>query len=306
MDALLEKLDSKLREWSPEKADQVRERVKEVIELADDDVLDLVRSRAIEQEVLDLLDDSTAARQEATGLFRAQLPRLFELKDLCKDKPQRYFPDFVNVLCSSATFALYRSWEQTLQCLDDAAWKALKDKAAPRLVLRDRRRGWHQLFESLGEARAYNHLKSALGCQTIEFIPESLKEGEKTPDLKASCAGREVLCEAKTLNVSDDEIEARRSCGVRRVGDQRQLSREFSDKLAKVIQIAKGQIESYDRAGAARHLVYLIICFDDSLGFYHEDHSQQIELFLTDNPQGVEVFWTRDPIEAARRSPTTT
>lgn len=56
VDALVEKLDAKLREWRPETAAEVRERVAEVIELADQDVLDVTRSRAIEQEVLDLLD----------------------------------------------------------------------------------------------------------------------------------------------------------------------------------------------------------------------------------------------------------
>jgi hypothetical protein len=57
VDALAEKLDSKLREWKPETAAQVREVVAEVIDLADQDVVDLLRSRATEQEVLDLLDE---------------------------------------------------------------------------------------------------------------------------------------------------------------------------------------------------------------------------------------------------------
>ena len=60
MDALIEKLDAKLREWSPETAVQVRERVAEVIELADKDILDVIRFRAVEQEVLDSLDEPTA------------------------------------------------------------------------------------------------------------------------------------------------------------------------------------------------------------------------------------------------------
>lgn len=60
MDALAETLDAKLREWKPETAAEVRERVAEVIELADHDILDLMRSRAAEQEVLDLLDEPPA------------------------------------------------------------------------------------------------------------------------------------------------------------------------------------------------------------------------------------------------------
>jgi len=60
MDALAEKLDARLREWTPETAAEARERIAEVIELADSDVLDIARSRAAEQEVLDLLNDAPA------------------------------------------------------------------------------------------------------------------------------------------------------------------------------------------------------------------------------------------------------
>ncbi len=51
MDALAEKLDTRLREWNPETAAQARERIAEIIELADQDVLDIAWSRAAEQEV---------------------------------------------------------------------------------------------------------------------------------------------------------------------------------------------------------------------------------------------------------------
>ena len=59
MDALLEKLDAKLREWKPETAAEVRQRVAEIIVLADQDLLELMRSRAAEQEVLHSLDEPT-------------------------------------------------------------------------------------------------------------------------------------------------------------------------------------------------------------------------------------------------------
>jgi hypothetical protein len=59
MDAMLEKLDAKLKEWKPETAAEVRNRLSEMIVLADQDALDLMRSRAIEQEVLDMLDEPT-------------------------------------------------------------------------------------------------------------------------------------------------------------------------------------------------------------------------------------------------------
>jgi hypothetical protein len=59
MDALAIQLDAKLCKWEPEKADQVRQRIAEIIELADQDVLDVSRSRIVEQEVLDMIDAPT-------------------------------------------------------------------------------------------------------------------------------------------------------------------------------------------------------------------------------------------------------
>ena len=60
MDILAERLDAKLREWKPAVVGQVRRRVAEIIELADQDMLDVMRSRTVEQEVLDLLNESSA------------------------------------------------------------------------------------------------------------------------------------------------------------------------------------------------------------------------------------------------------
>jgi hypothetical protein len=57
VDVLAEKLDARLREWKPETAAEARERISEVMELADHGVLDIARSRAAEQEVCDLLDE---------------------------------------------------------------------------------------------------------------------------------------------------------------------------------------------------------------------------------------------------------
>ena len=59
MDALAERLDARLRQWKRDTAEQVRQRVAEIIDLADRDALDVSRSRAVEQEVLDLLDEPT-------------------------------------------------------------------------------------------------------------------------------------------------------------------------------------------------------------------------------------------------------
>jgi hypothetical protein len=57
MTEIAERLDQKLHEWVPERSQEVEQMVSEIIELADDDTLDIGRSRRAEQEVLDILDE---------------------------------------------------------------------------------------------------------------------------------------------------------------------------------------------------------------------------------------------------------
>lgn len=58
MDALVQELDTKLHQWQPDIAQQVRQFLTEIIELADEDALDILRSRVVEQEVIALIDES--------------------------------------------------------------------------------------------------------------------------------------------------------------------------------------------------------------------------------------------------------
>lgn len=57
MSNIATQLDSKLQQWNPQTSATVEKLVKEIIDLADNDLLDLVRSRQVEQEVLDILDE---------------------------------------------------------------------------------------------------------------------------------------------------------------------------------------------------------------------------------------------------------
>jgi hypothetical protein len=57
MEAIAQTLDAKLHEWKPETSQKVRALVSEIIELADSDSLDVMRSRTVEQQVLDILDE---------------------------------------------------------------------------------------------------------------------------------------------------------------------------------------------------------------------------------------------------------
>lgn len=57
MTEIAEKLDEKLATWDRETASEVQRMVGEIIELADNDVLDILPSRAVAQEVLDIIDE---------------------------------------------------------------------------------------------------------------------------------------------------------------------------------------------------------------------------------------------------------
>ncbi len=57
VDTLAEKLNTKLQEWEPDTVNQVRQLIAEIIDLADQDALDILHSRTVEQQVLDLLDE---------------------------------------------------------------------------------------------------------------------------------------------------------------------------------------------------------------------------------------------------------
>jgi hypothetical protein len=59
MDALTERLGIKLQEWKPEISDRVRQYILEIIDMADRDILDLLPSRTVEQDMLDLIDRIT-------------------------------------------------------------------------------------------------------------------------------------------------------------------------------------------------------------------------------------------------------
>lgn len=56
MDGLVEALNAKLQAWEPAVATHVRRLIADIIEAADRDALDLLRSRTVEQQVLGILD----------------------------------------------------------------------------------------------------------------------------------------------------------------------------------------------------------------------------------------------------------
>jgi hypothetical protein len=66
MDALAVKLAGRLRKWKPATARVVRAQVNALMKLADEGTLELIRTRRVEQDVLDMID-APASRRGLAG-----------------------------------------------------------------------------------------------------------------------------------------------------------------------------------------------------------------------------------------------
>ena len=156
------------------------------------------------------------------------MPRVFELLDLIEHPlaPSAYFPDFETGRDPRDRFrrAAWLAREREFQRLDAESWKALKSEARAYLTRHDPNgRGWQQLIDVLNQARAHNYLVE-LGCSGVRFVPRGTKE---TPDLEGTLDTRKVLCEVKTINISEQEANRRNS------GQGGYISNSLNDQFLK-------------------------------------------------------------------------
>jgi len=136
-----------------------------------------------------------------------------------------------------------------LQGLDPASWSHLKADLVPLLAKKDARRGWEPLFDKLNEAKGYNYLVR-IGCKDVRFIPRSLRQGQKTLDLQGALGPTKVLCEVKTINVSQVELAHRKNASVRTILTQ--LPVEFFDKLKSTLETARNQMTAFCPAAGTK------------------------------------------------------
>ncbi|WNB76446.1 hypothetical protein [Methylomonas koyamae] len=208
------------------------------------------------------------------------LPRVHELIALIEDRsdPAAYFHNFDDSIKAEPSKAkVWFAREQEFQRLDTESWRYLKNEARPYLTSKQNSRGWEQLISILNQARAYNHLFD-IGCQDIRFIPRAVIEGIKTPDLVGTLNGRRVVCEVKTINVSDIETDRRNSGGVGASSDV--LEPGFFKKLKSDLNQAKRQLDAHDNSDGCMHIAFVVPNFDDFLAEYKANYFQQIDEYL--------------------------
>lgn len=217
-------------------------------------------------------------------MCRRELPRVFELMDLVEDRtsPNAYLQNFERDFCVQVWLAR----EAELEKLDKEAWDFLKNEARPYLTERDPKRGWEQLISTLNQARAYGYLQT-IGCSTPHFIHRGKN---KTPDLEGDLNGCKVLCEVKTINISDEEATGRHENRLRETNNR--LEEGFFNKLKSDLEEAKKQMNAYEGREDARRIAFVIINFDDLLAQYREEYYRQIDEYLAENSlPGVEVVF---------------
>lgn len=209
------------------------------------------------------------------------LPRISELQNIddATGSPDAYFRDFDD-LTSNHPRALefWTARERELSELDPEAWDFLKNKIRPYLTVRDVTRGWPKLFETLNEARGYRYLKT-IGCSGVRFIPGGRR---KTPDLEAKFVDVRILCEVKTINISDEEARSRVS-NLKVSRGKIDLTPGFFRKIGKDIEKAKSQMDAYDARPNAKRIIYFVVNFDDLLGDCKERFFGQLDRHLLEN-----------------------
>src|SRR6267154_1846259 len=165
-------------------------------------------------------------------------PRLRELQERFGGAAS---PGTYNFEANDNVIALkcFREIEADLEGIDQESWNLLKSEAIPLLRRSDKLRGWQALFDKLNEAKGYRYLKQ-IGCTNVRFIPRSRSRGLKTPDLEAFLASTRVLCEVKTINISQDEVRARNGSSVKSILTK--LPLEFFNKLRATLEVARCQM----------------------------------------------------------------
>jgi hypothetical protein len=229
------------------------------------------------------------------SVVRKELPRIFELKETLRDpdNPDAYFQNFEESLQENRQkLDAFRKAEAVLSNLDSEAWGTLRETASNHLIKHGshKGRGWQSLVDMLSEARGYSYLRS-IGCSKIHFVGRA---DNPTPDLEAEKKGRRVLCEVKTINISDNEAGRRRriysGTPVSRVPTE--LGGPYLSKLSKTLTNAVRQLDAADPGREAVRIVFCVLNFDDWVGDYYPAHFREIDGYLSQNPvEGAELVF---------------
>jgi hypothetical protein len=133
----------------------------------------------------------------------------------------------------------------------------------------------------------------ALGCSDIAFIK---RDSKKTPDLRAVLDGRRMLCEVKTINVSQDEADRRERIHRGEMFATEvatTVTSELLDKVIGTLAHAMEQLDHEDPERTARRIIFTVLHFDDWVGDYQTEYIAQLDAHLAAAPiDGAELAFS--------------
>jgi len=241
-------------------------------------------------------EPATMSAPIPASVLRQRLARVFELRDTLSDPahPDAYFKNFETGLQENhQKLEAFMKIEAVLSILDAGAWETLKQHASALLIKpsTSKGRGWQRLFDVLSEARGYAYLRG-IGCSDIRFVGRA---DRPTPDIEAQLDGLRVLCEVKTVNISDDEAGRRQRAysGTPVVSNvPTELGGAYLAKLSKTLGHAVQQVDAEDPGREARRIVFCVLNFDDWVGDYYPAYFREIDAHLMAHPvDGAELVF---------------
>lgn len=158
--------------------------------------------------------------------------------------------------------------------LNDVAWGYFLATKAAKFANPERLRGWQQATDALNEVAAYVYLKRRFATHP-RFVPESKTE---TPDLEVETMDGLVLCESKTVNESQRELEARAKSLASWTSPA--LDAHYLRRVDAAIDKAKSQLSAYRATERSVRIIVLTLHFDDLVGDYASTYLRQIEEHL--------------------------
>ena len=131
-----------------------------------------------------------------------------------------------------------------------------------------------------------------LSCSNIAFIK---RKNKKTPDLRGILDGRHLLCEVKTINVSQDEADRRDRIHRGEIfvtSVPTNVTTGMLNKVSSTIVDAIEQLDHEDPGRTVRRIVFTVLNFDDWVGDYQTQYIAQLDAHLAANPiEGAELVF---------------
>ena len=174
----------------------------------------------------------------------------------------------------------YESFENSLSKLSNENFEVFKNKIITQGYPDPRGLRDYPAMNSIrNELYGYKFLEKE-GYENIEFIPESDKTNDKTPDLRARKDGEpDALLEVKTIFPSDEDME-----GWKKLWENPNtpewlepsvgIEEGLWHKVEIDIKVAIEQLDGYSQKGNNRKIIFLVISLDTKKTFNPENWNE--------------------------------